>query len=78
LRILCANCATAQFALRIIATFFRVVQFALRIYKAIRFRNLLFKKVTAQIAQTDYLRKCCSSAFVKVIVIKENVKKNHN
>jgi len=66
------------------AYFFRVGQFALRIYKAIlHFCNLRFKKnnrVNAQIAQTvfDYLPKCCNAAFVKVIVLKENVKKNRN
>jgi len=41
---------------------------------------LRFKKITAQIAQTalEYLPKCCNSAFVKVIVLKENAKKNHH
>jgi len=50
--------ANAQFALRIKAYFFRVAQFALRIYKAICvfaiwsnlcFRNLCLKKITAKI-----------------------------
>jgi len=64
----------AQFALCIKAYFFRVTQFALRIYKAI------CVCANAQIAQTvlDYLPKCCNSAFVKVIVLNENVKKNRN
>jgi len=47
-----------------------------------RFCNLRFKTITAQaqIAQTvlDYLPKCCNSAFMKVIVLKENAKKNRN
>jgi len=62
LRILCANCANcaiAHYALLIKTYFFKVAQFALRIY-------------------IDYLPKCCNSAFVKVIVLKENVKKKRN
>jgi len=69
LRILCANCAIAQFALRIKTYFFKVAQFALRIYKAICVFAICALK-------NDYLPKCCNSAFVKVIVLKENVKKN--
>jgi len=84
LRIMCANCinyAIAQFALCIKAYFFRVVQFALRIYKAIcvfAICALKNNRANAQITQTvlDYLPKCCNSAFMKVIALKVNVKKN--
>jgi len=78
LRILCANCA---FALRTKAYFFKVALICVaHLQSKLRFRNLHFKKITAQIAQAllDYLSKCCNSAFVKAIVLKENVKKNRN
>jgi len=69
----CAYCA--QFALRIKAYFFRVAQFALRIYKAI----CALKNNRANCANSfSYLPKFCNSAFMKVIVLKENVKKNLN
>jgi len=69
LRILCANYAIAQFALRI--------------YKAIcvlAICALKNNRANAQIEQTvlDYLSKCCNFAFVKVIVQKKNVTKNRN
>jgi len=50
--------------------------------KQFAFSQFALYKITAQaqIAQTvlDYLPKCCNSAFVKVIVLKANVKKNRN
>jgi len=83
----CAYCAQiAQFrnlrcALRLIFSGLRNLRCAFS--KAICvFCNLRFKnnRANAQIAQTvlDYLRKCCNSVFVKVIVFKENVRKNRN
>jgi len=59
------NCTIAQFAQRIKAYFFRVAQFALRIYKAICVFAIC-------------LSKCCNFAFVKAIVLKENLKINRN
>jgi len=58
-------------------------QFALRIYKGIcvfAIYALKNNRANAQIVQTvlDYLPKCCNSVFVKVIVLKENLKKNRN
>jgi len=55
----------------------------LRIYKTIcvfAICALKNNRANTQIAQTvlDYLPKCYNSAFVKVIVLKENVKKNRN
>jgi len=55
----------------------------LSIYKAIcgfAIYALKNNRTNAQIAQTvlNYLPKFCKSAFVKVIVFKENVKKNRN
>jgi len=46
----------------------------------VAFSQFALKKITAQIAQAvlDYLPKCCNYAFVKVIVLKENVKKSRN
>jgi len=66
--------------LRIKAYFFRVAQFALRIYKAICVFAISALKNNRANAQTilDYLPKCCNSAFVTVIVLKENFKKNPN
>jgi len=72
--------AIAQFALCIKAYFFRAVQFALRIYKAIYVFAICALKNNHTNAQTvlDYLPKCCNSVFVKVIFLKEIVKKNRN
>jgi len=69
--------------LRIKAYFFRVAQFALRIYKIIcvfAICALKNNRANAQIVQIvlDDLPKCCNSVFVKVIVLKEDVKKNRN
>jgi len=62
-------------ALRII--FAELRKFALRIYKAICVFAICALKNNRANAQTvlDYLPKCCNSAFVKVIVLKENIKK---
>jgi len=68
--------AFAQIALRIKAYFFQGCAICVAHFQSnLRFCNLRFKK-----AQTvlDYLPKCCNSAFVKVIVLKENVTKNRN
>jgi len=72
----CAYCA--QIALRIKAYFFRVAQFALRIYKIICvYAIYALKKNRANCSNSFKLfTKCCNSVFVKVIFLKENVKKN--